>query len=492
MPGSPTSRLPLRTAVILFLFLNALYLLTSTGRVHTIDEISVVMQAESLALHGTSAIPQAVGSGVFYGKVGRDGQPHSPYPPGHSLLVVPWYDLGLILAKLPGVPAASRDLVVSMTTTWSNATFAALTGALIFLLAHALGLSVRDALLTTLIIALATPLFVYSGWLFSEPLTAACWVGAALALFGIPADEPISLRRAAIAGLLLGFALFIRATNVITIALFLVAMILRDRRRASKPAIVLALVVGAFGTLFLLRNYSLFGSPFDLGYPKTAEAGRETTSFNIPWHIGLEAFLISPGKSALLFCPPIIMAFAGLPRLWRRDRGLASVCALVPVCLLLFYAHYSNFEGGYAYGPRYLVPSLVLGCVALAAWFVPSQSVGQARWLRTALIATFLVGLFVQVVGLSTNVIEDMVANHYYDVRYFYQLGYSPIPGQLRLVGKYLGGAPAPLGMGFDRWFLFAAKAGAPAWIIIVLALPMLIVLLVTGTQLARALRRCD
>ena len=492
MSASPTSRLPLRTAVILFLFLNSLYLLTSTGRVHTIDEISVVMQAESLTLRGTSAIPQAVRSGVFFGKVARDGQPYSPYPPGQALAIVPWYELGQVVSRVPGIPAANRDLVVSMTATWSNASFAALTGTLAFLLACALGLGRRDALIAPLVIALATPLFVYSGWLFSEPLTAACWVGAALALFGIPAEEPISLRRALIAGLLLGFALFVRATNVLTPVLFLAAMFVRDRRRAFKPAIALALVVGVFGTLFLLRNYALFGSPLDFGYPKTAEAGRETASFNMSMAKGLFALLFSPGKSTLLFCPVVILAALALPRLWARDRGLALVCAATPLAYLLFYSHYSGLEGGYSYGPRYLVPALVLGCVALAAWFLHPKGDNPPRLFRPALIATFLVGLFVQVVGLSTNVIEDMVANHYYDSRYFYQLGYSPITGQLRLIGKYLGGAPAPLGMGFDRWFLFAAKAGVPAWIIAVLALPMVVLLLVSGTQLARTLRRCD
>ena len=486
MPETRPSRPPLRTAVTLFLFLNALYLLTSTGRVHTMDEISAVMQSESLTLHGTTAIPQATGSGVFFGKVGRDGRPYSPYPPGQALMLVPWYGLGSVLAKLPGVPPQSRDLVVSMTATWSNATFAALTAALIFLLAHALGLSTRDALITALVIAVATPLFVYSGWLFSEPLTALCWVGAALALFGMSSSETISARRAVVAGLLLGFALHLRATNVIAAGVFLIATLIRDRRQALKPVAVAALVIGAFGLLYLLRNQMLYGSPLDFGYPQYAEAGRETHSFHISMASGLFALLLSPGKSILLFCPVVILAVLGLRRLWLRDRGLALVCGLIPLLYLLFYSHYSGFEGGYSYGPRYLVPPLVLGCVALAVWLFDPP-----RWFRPALIVAFIAGLFVQLVGLSTNIMEDMVANHYYDTRYFYRLGYSPINGQLRLIEKYLWGAPAPLGMGFDRWFLFAQKAGVPGWLIVVLAVPMLVVLLATGWSLSRTLRQC-
>ena len=103
--------------------------------------------------------------------------------------------------------------------------------------------------------------------------------------------------------------------------------------------------------------------------------------------------------------------------------------------------------------------------------------------------ALFALGLAVQVIGLSTNVMEDMVANHYYDTRYFYQLGYSPIPGQLRLMAKYAGGAPAPLGMGFDRWFLFADKAGIPVWLICLLMALMTAGLVLSGWRLVRTLR---
>ena len=109
---APNRPFPLRTFVLLFLFLNFLYLLTSTGRVHTIDEISAVIQAESIALHGTTAVPQAVGSKVYYGKIGRDGQPHSAYLPGQSVAITPWYDLGhFVIAKLPRVPREAHDLV---------------------------------------------------------------------------------------------------------------------------------------------------------------------------------------------------------------------------------------------------------------------------------------------------------------------------------------------------------------------------------------------
>jgi len=200
--------------------------------------------------------------------------------------------------------------------------------------------------------------------------------------------------------------------------------------------------------------------------------------------MGIGALLFSPGKSALLFCPLALLAIPALGRLWRRDRGLAVVCGAVPLVNLLFYGHYSSFEGSYSYGPRYLVPSLVLLCVALGAWMLDPP-----KWWRKAFVALFAFGLAVQVIGLSTNVLEDMVANHYYDARYFYQTGYSPITGQLRLIAKYAGGAPAPLGMGFDRWFLFAEKAGFPMWLIAALLAIMTAGLAISGWKVWKQVR---
>jgi hypothetical protein len=342
-------------------------------------------------------------------------------------------------------------------------------------------------LICALLVALATPLFVYSAWLFSEPLTAALWLGAALALFGIPAEIKISWQRAAVAGVLLGFSLHVRPTSLLAALIFIAAVILRDREKSFKAAGVLTSIVGAAGLIYLLRNLSLYGSLFDFGYPRFAEAGRELNTFHTPLYVGLYGFLLSPGKSILLFCPPIVLAIAGMRRLWRRDRGLALVCGLIPLVYLFFYSTYTSWEGIYSYGPRYLVPSAVLLCVAISAWFLDPPA-----WLSKALWLSFGLGFVIQAIGLSMNIVEDMVTNHYYDTSWNYQIGYSAITGQLHLIAKYLGGTPAQLGMGFDRWFLFMGKAGLPVSTIAMLLVPMVGGFLVCGWLLVREFRAVD
>src|SRR5260370_16805251 len=104
-----------RIASFLFLSLAVLFLVTSTGRVRTVDEIEVKFQGESLTLHGTTAVPQAVEANRFYGALDRKGQPRAPYGEAQALLSVPWHAAAQVLwIVLPqgGMPVGSKYLFV--------------------------------------------------------------------------------------------------------------------------------------------------------------------------------------------------------------------------------------------------------------------------------------------------------------------------------------------------------------------------------------------
>jgi hypothetical protein len=225
----------------------------------------------------------------------------------------------------------------------------------------------------------------------------------------------------------------------------------------------------------------------DFGYPATAENGKDLNSFHTPFYVGLAGFLFSPGKSIFLFCPPVVLGILGLPRLWRRNRGLATLCALAPLVSLAFFCSYTQWEGSYCYGPRYLVPGLVLLCLPMAAFFLD-----RPTWFSRAFATLFAVGVIIQVIGLSTNMMEDMIRNHYYVGNWVYRLAYSPITGQLRLIFKYIHTRPAKLGLGFDRWFLFLPAAGMPKWIVAALAVPAVAITALSGIKLRSLCREAE
>jgi len=458
----PSNRLPEKTShagrifVLLFLSFNFLFLVTSSGRVRTRDELSVDLQAESLALRGSTATPQAP-EFYFYGKLDRAGQPQPPYGAVHAALAVPWYEAGRMLrAVVPGVGPSARDVVVDAAVVASSATFAALAAALVFLALARLGISKQVGVAVACVAGLSTPLFSYASWLYSEPLTAAIFLAAAVVLFTGEKDTAVSSGRAAWAGLLLGLALWVRPAHLIAVPVFLVALLVRDREKAWRAALTLGSIVGVFGTACLLRNFYFFGNPLDFGYPTVSDGGKNLNSFHTPLLTGLYGFLFSPGKSIFIFAPAILLAIFGLRKLARLDRGLAVVAGGMPLAYLFFYARYTQWEGGFCVGPRYLLPTIPLLCLGLG----PLLENG-GPWVRRTLLVLFLAGLAVQGITSATSYLEDQANGNYYDQQYNYRMDYAPLVTMGRQLAHYATTSDVvPLGLGFDRWFVFLPKAG--------------------------------
>lgn len=448
---------PLRLALLLFLSFQFLYLLTSTGRVRTMDEVTLDFEVESMANHGNTAIPQAVAQKLFFGKFDRFGRPQGPYGPGNAIAAVPWYWAGRLAVKaLPGIPKASTDIVTDAFTTASNATFSALSVALAFLLFLRKGVSVRAAILAAIIIGLATPLFSYSAWFFSEPLAAALLLAATYLLFSGSPDGPIDWKEASLAGLCLGWLMWVRATHAIAIPIFLLGILLRGPKKNWKALVAAGAVVGAFGIAYLLRNEYLFQNPLDFGYPSEIEGVQRLLRFDTPLLTGIRIFLFSPGKSIFLFALPLLLAVPGIWKLYRIDRSLAVIAAGVPLVNLLFFSRYSFLEGAYSYGPRYLMPAIALLSLGLG-----SVLDGADLWTLRVALALFLAGFAIQGIGIATSFMENMANGAYYDANWRYRPEYAPIPGMARQLFHYAASdTPAPLGKGFDRWFVFLAKAG--------------------------------
>jgi hypothetical protein len=474
-------------ALWLFATFQFFYLLTSTGRVRTPDEYNTLYTTESLVLRGTTAVPQAVQLHNFYGRYDVRGQPRAAYPPGQALLCAPWYALGqYVLARLPGVPADDTDLVVGFSSSLSSATFSALTVTFFFLLLVGIGIPSNPALYAAAMVGLGTPIFAYSGWLFSEPSSAAVFVGVALLLFGQGRDHaPTTVRIASLAGLGLGLATIVRPTNGLAVPVFAAALLVRGGRPALRSAVVLcaasAIGVGAL----LVHNGLLFGGPFEFGYPATAEGAKRLNTFNTPLVKGLFGFLLSPGKSVFVFAPPLILALAGLRRLWKLDRSVTTLAVAFPLTYLFFFARYTQWEGGYCVGPRYLVPSIVLLCLALG----PMLDNATSKIRKTAVVL-FVGGALVQCVSLATSFMEDQVPRgHYYDANWTYRLSYS-LSGQTHLLWKYLASSePTRLGLGWDRWFVFLHKGGVSSATLALLGLGMIAGLGISLAGLVRSAR---
>ena len=476
-----------RCAWLLFFFLNAAFILTSTGRIHTQDENMTLLTTESLALRQTTELADSEIPNGFFGRYDIHGRARAAYGFAHSAVLVPWFMIGDALGQnLPGVPETAATFTVAFFAVLSSATFSAGTIALMFMLFRALAIPLGTSLLVALAIAFGTPIFAYSAWLFSEPLITLLVVAAAYACFGIPATEEISARRGFWAGLFLGYAVMVRPSVIILIPIFVLAILVARGRNGLRAALDLVLMVCLGTALSLAYNTAVFGSPFEFGYPAVAEGGKQLNTGHIPFLHGLRAFLFSPGKSIFIFAPMVLLSIAAMPRLWRRNRGLAVLACGAPVAYLLFFSRYAHFEGGFCYGPRYFLPVLTLLAVAVGIYFheVPK------RW-RVFGYAVVLAGFAVQVLGISINFTEAALAGGYYDAHWDYRIGYNAITQHLQVLSKYLWDPnPAPAGLGFDRWFVFLHRQRFSNGALWEIATPVLCIALASAYGLYRCVRQ--
>ena len=477
-----------RTAIWLFVLLASTYALLSSGRARTPDELMAFFQAQSVVERGSTTIPQAVQLRNFYGSFDQQGSPRAPYPPTQALLAVPLLAAAkFFLLRLPGVPQSWEAVfyIQVFGAVLTSAVAAAAAMAFFFLSLLRLHVSCRNAILLTLCVAFGTLILPYSGYFFSEPFTALVIMAAVYSLSIAPAGR--NWRNALVIGILLALAIWIRPTMVFVACVFALGILVREGKAGLRRTTIISLIPLVSGLLYLLSNKIFFGGAFNFGYPETEDVlSKHLNSFHTPFYVGLTGFLLSPGKSIFLFIPVVALAIIGMRHLWKCDRAVATVSAGLPLVYLLFYMRYTQWEGGFCPGPRYLLPFLVVTCLGIG----PLIELGRLRSRQWLLLLT-AAGFAIQVITYSTSFLEDqaLITDAYYDSKLNYRMSYNPVVTQTERLIEYVMGKPAAVGLGFDRWFVFLHKLGVSARTEFLIAtLPMLLILL-SLSRLTRLMR---
>jgi len=231
------------------------------------------------------------------------------------------------------------------------------------------------------------------------------------------------------------------------------------KNRVLSAALYSVLPTLAVG-LYLGWNHLRFGSFLETGYPQLSEGARTVSGFGERFWRGFYGLTWSPGEGLFIFAPSALLGLilAG-PYLARTGlRGLTIL--LLPVLAVFFYSKYNYWEGGYSWGPRYLVPAAA--CWVLPLAFRECDSPAE-RW-ATRGAAAF--GAALQALGVSVSFLECQVGRGYYSPGFIYDLRYSSLEAHLAVFAHYLGEAfrgnllREQEGLGFDRWFFFLRKSG--------------------------------
>lgn len=419
-----------RAALAIFVAFTGLYLLLLPGQIRTPDGTVMFRVSQALVERGQVDIPPLPAYADFGGQEVVD-------PTTGETHFYAWFGLGQSLVAAPGVAAAralaplvrpsERGLFDTPVTvdgrvnstldvpvgwkdegsrrrlwydtdeasfddawqafgaTWTNPVLSAATLALLVLLAGELGMSLWAGVVVALVAGLASPTLPYAATFFSEPLTGLCWT-AAVMLMVRGRRQP--LPALPLAGLVLGLMVLTRVAQA-ALALPLLLFWLAEHRGSWLVGLRRGLwvLLGALPGLLAVLAYNQvrFGSPLETGY------GQHAAAFDVPIWRGLSGLLISPGRGLLFYAPAVILGTLSLGRL--RDRRVAALAGMALATLLLLYGRWHWWEGGWCWGPRFLVPVLPVLLLPLGT-YVDDPPVGA---LRLVLPGALLVGLLVTV-----------------------------------------------------------------------------------------------
>lgn len=393
------SRIALGVGCASFLF----FLLLQHGHFKGSDELALYEMGHSILERGDLAVPP-----LRHTEVGADGRRYSYFAPGQSVLALPLLaaapPLSAILPETwrQGLAGPPNQQGVYRFGGEVSATLASLYGAfacaalvaLFFVFQVDLGVPTRRAAVIALLVATSTYTATMSVYFLRHTSEALCLLGALLGFrrYG----RTGSLAALGVASSLASLTLLIRVPFAIAgpaLAAYL-AWLLHQRgewymRRPRLVGVLVAILVPLATALAIHAavNEAKWGTW--LASPMIEQQSR----FNTPLLRGLAGLLLSPGSSIFVYSPLLLMAPFGLARLWRRDRGLASVCLGLAATWLLFYARFDGWSGLWsAPGPRYLFPLVPLLLLPLGLWLDSSR-----RWAMAGALA--LAGFWVQLVS---------------------------------------------------------------------------------------------
>lgn len=394
--------------VALFLLCASIYLLFAPGRILFPDDEIVFQTTQSLWEDGDLAIdgiPKRTGElegrpdGTFGWAPGVDGKRYGFF--GHALSVValPMYGLGKLAAA--HAPETWRHAIRSdhyflhrrspqadwprLFVSLTNCFVTAASVVLLAMWVAALGYRPRIAALVGLAWGLGTSAWAYAGTFLSEPLSATLLVAGGLLVtryLDLREHDPLRARtRLWLAAVAVTASVFCHVLNLLTAAVFACWLLADAWRRGAwrreAAAWGGALAIGAIGLSLLgLSQWLRFGDPWQTGRYD------HYSSFVVPGE-GLLALLVGPGRSVLLYSPALIVALPGARALWRRHRGVATLVLAVFVVRWVFVASRSDWWGGWAIGPRYLLPIVPLLVLPLAE--VLARATTRARQAAVAL-----------------------------------------------------------------------------------------------------------
>lgn len=154
---------------------------------------------------------------------------------------------------------------------------------------------------------------------------------------------------------------------------------------------------------------------------KKKNVGGFFTEVNTPF--SFYTLFISEDRGLLLYSPIFVLAFLGIIRaLKKRTTEIVVLLGTLFVCILL-YSSWGDPWGGWAYGPRYLIPSMALLSIFIGVW------ISQFRYSRVARVIAYLLFAYSSAIALlgalTTNQVPPKIEGVFLHMKYNFLLNWD-------------------------------------------------------------------
>jgi hypothetical protein len=377
---------------LIFLALFAVYMVVYVPVPDSADSAAILAVTTALVRHGNADISIIGADDALFefdrsrmGAWGIDGALYSKKGITPSLALIPLVALSELIPALP----------LRATAMLFNPLVTAATAALLYSLVRAFDFRPRVALVTALLYGVATTALVYTKTLYGEPLAGLLMVAGVLAVVTTDDESGRAMARPynyVVAGAAFGLAAGINLSYLVLAGVVGIAIIRKSlfkriegffvgatRRVApapeSKPSnLFFSSLLNKLFPLFLYAlpillmlaviaayNAARFGSPVTSGYYFGSGEG-----FNKPFLAGVFGLTFSPYRGVFWYAPVLLLALPGWLYLRRLRPGAAWLLLALVAAQIATYAAWWSWDGGIAWGPRFLLPVLPLMALCLA------------------------------------------------------------------------------------------------------------------------------
>ncbi len=343
--------------VSLFCLLFFVFIMIGQGTVQSSDGINLLSLTKSIVENGSLAIEEGINGWNAF-TVGADGRQYSKYPPGTSILLIPFYFSAKILAWV-----FNKDIAmgIGLTGTIFTAFVSAMIGIVLFIWSTELRVSVKKSVFTVFAYSFLTMNLFQSKELYSHSLVTLFLL---LSCYFIYIKS--NFRRDAFLGaFIFGLAIVTRFESIILIPFlsiyiwFIHSNVATERLR--KLIYFLCFASISIGVMLLYNHYR-YGVFFSTG----GYVAMEKISIG-NFVEGFYLLLFSTGRGLFLFNPIIIIPVLFCVDFFDRKREFMFLFLLVVIPLIVFYSTVRSVAWvGFSWGPRHLLTILPFLIIPIA------------------------------------------------------------------------------------------------------------------------------